>query len=211
MCGAYGMGGYSGFGGSINLLLRFELENDPQFKESFNIRPSQEALIVTRNSPNKGELRRFGISASWDEGKLLINAQSETVAEKRTFKGMFKESRCLIPATWFFEWKRLKDGSKSPYAFSLKNHEVFSFAGLYNDTGFVILTTKPNHLMHDVHNRMPCILTKAQEDEWLNHDTAEIKLHDMLNPFNDDLMTKWAVSTLVNRAENNFPEVLKPA
>lgn len=209
MCGAFGMGGYSGFGASINILLRFELENKPHWKESYNIRPTQEALIVTRNSPNKGVISKFGIKAPWDEGKLLINAQSETVAEKRTFKKMFRETRCLIPATWFFEWKRLEDG-KQPYAFSLKSEEVFSFAGIYNDSGFVILTSRPNSLMEDIHNRMPCILKPEDEDIWLNPDTNENHLLELLSPYPPDDMKRWAVSTLVNKPANNFPEILRP-
>ena len=77
----------------------------------------------------------------WDEKKSLINAKSETVSTLRTYKTLFRESRCLVPADVFFEWKRLSDG-KQPYAFGLKDGSVFSFAGLSTDTGFVILTTR---------------------------------------------------------------------
>lgn len=205
MCGAYG---FSSFGGSVNVWLRYELDNKPEVRESFNIRPSLPALVVTRNSPNKGEIKSFGIKAPWDDKKLLINAKSETVAELRTFAKMFRESRCLIPATYFFEWQRTKEG-KQPYAFSLKDNEPFSFAGLYRDDGFVILTTKPNTLMEDVHNRMPVILSREDEDLYLNPDTEEAHLLEMLEPYPVDEMRRWAVSSLVNRPSNNGPEVLK--
>jgi putative SOS response-associated peptidase YedK len=122
---------------------------------------------------------------------------------------MFREGRCLIPATHFFEWQKLADG-KQPFAFALSEQKAFAFAGVYNDSGFVILTTLPNTLMEPVHNRMPCILAKDVEDDWLNPDTSEDQLIAMLKPYPADQMKKWPVSSLVNKPQNNFPEILKP-
>lgn len=205
MCGAFG---FSGFGGSTSVTLRYGLSNKPKIRESYNIRPSLPALVVTRNSPNHGDYMSFGIPAPWNEKQLLINAKSETVAELRTFAKMFRESRCIIPATFFFEWKKTKEG-KQPFAFALKDNKPFSFAGIYRNEGFVILTTKPNSIMEDVHNRMPVMLSQEDEDLWLNPDTEETHLLEMLEPYPTSKMKKWAVSSLVNRPTNNSPEVLK--
>jgi len=210
MCGAYGLGGYSGFKVSINMLLRFQLQNKPKIPESPNIRPTMKSLTVHRSIPNTGEVLAFGIEAAWKEGQLLINAKSETAHQLRTFSKMFRERRCLIPATHYFEWKKNDDGSKTPYLFRLKGKKVFSFAGLYNDKGFVILTTKPNKLGAKVHNRMPCILSKEDEDKWLDADDKETELLTLLDSFPESEMEAYAVSTLVNSAKNQSDAILRP-
>lgn len=203
MCGRYGFT----YRSKEEVQERYDLSNLFDLDSSYNIAPSQKALIITRNSPNKAEIRAFGIQAPWKEGMLLINAQSETVAEKRTFFKMFRENRCLIPASFFFEWKKSKEG-KEPYAFALKNDELFSFAGICNDEGFVILTTAPSDVMEDIHNRQPLILRKVDEDIWLNPDTVEVHLKELMKPTQG--LKKWPVSTLINSPKNNYEEVIKP-
>ena len=93
MCGAYG---FNHYGDPDYVGKRYQLSNVPvirdQLRESYNIRPSQQALIITRNSPNKGEFRKFGFPAPCNDKQLLINAKSETVAELRTYKKLFAES-----------------------------------------------------------------------------------------------------------------------
>ncbi|HYF75382.1 MAG TPA: SOS response-associated peptidase [Candidatus Nitrosocosmicus sp.] len=206
MCGAFG---FSGFSGSINVQLRYELNNKPHVRDSYNIRPSMDALVVTRNSPNTGKILKFGIKAPWDERQLLINAKSETAAELRSFKTLFHESRCLIPASHFFEWQRGED-HKIPFCIKLKTERVFSFAGLHNEEGFVILTTSPNSLMKPIHSRMPCILDPDNEDDWLNPDTDIDKLQEMLHPYNPKDMDAYEVSTAVNSSKSQSEEVVKP-
>lgn len=207
MCGAFG---YTKERGKAHFEKRFMLERFPEHNwHSYNIRPTQESYVIVRKSPNRAVKFVFGIPAPWDEKHFLINAQSETVSEKRSFAKMFRESRCLIIADVFYEWKRLPDG-KQPYAFSLKNGETFSFAGIHNDEGFIILTTKPNTLMEDVHNRMPVILHRDDEDVWLNPDTEVEHLQKTLRPYPAQEMKRWAISSLVSKSSNNFPEILKP-
>src|SRR3954469_7667747 len=130
---------------------RFEFSNQINIPFSYNIQPSQPALIVTRNSPNKGEIREFGIKAPWDEKRLLINAQSETVAVLKSFRGLFTSSRWLLAFTSYFEWEKLPDKSKQPWAFGLKSEEMFAVAGLYTYSGFGVITTKQNPLAKNVH------------------------------------------------------------
>src|SRR3954454_4356966 len=103
---------------------RFEFSNQIDIPFSYNIRPSQPTLIVTRNSPNKGEVRAFGIKAPWDEKRLLINAQAETVAVLKTFRKIFAESRCLIAFPSYVEWEKLHGKVKQPWAFDLKAEEM---------------------------------------------------------------------------------------
>lgn len=187
---------------------RYELSNKPRIKSTYNIAPSMQALTITRNSPNTGKLRSFGIEAGFRPG-LLINAKSETAATLRSFSKMFREGRCLIPASFFFEWQKTADG-KQPYCFKIKGENVFSFAGLYRDDGFVILTTKPNSLMEPVHDRMPCILTKKDEDLWLDPEANPDKLMELLDPFPANHMEAYKVSELVNTPKNQTPEIIVP-
>ncbi len=209
MCGAYGFLGTSGFKSSINIRLRFDLENNPQTQDMFNIRPTMKSLVITRNSPNTGRLLPFGIKAVWSESQMLINAKSETVSQLRTFKTMFKDGRCLVPASFFFEWQKQED-LKQPFCIKVKGTDVFSMAGLYNNEGFVIITTTPNELMQPIHNRMPVILSKEDEDVWLNPDSEESHLINLFVPFDTKKMEAFPVSSLVNSAKNQSKEVLLP-
>lgn len=168
------------------------------------------SLVVHKNSPQIGEFLPFGFEASWKPGMQIFNAKSETVAELRTFSKLFRESRCLIPASFFFEWQKTTEG-KQPFCIRLKDEDMFSFAGIYRpDEGFVIITTKPNSLMEPIHNRMPCILTKKDEDIWLNPDSTEDELMPLLEPFPASHMEAYQVSKLVNSASGQGKEVIKP-
>lgn len=208
MCGAFG---FSGFPKSINIFWRYYITKPIKIQETTNIRPTMNGLVVHENSPITGEYLPFGIKASWNPSMMLINAKSEGVAQKRTFSTMFRENRCLIPASHFFEWKKLADGTKQPYLFKLKNEPCFSFAGIYKpNEGFIILTCPPNKTMEKIHNRMPVILHKEDEKDYMNQDTDIDQIQDMLTPFPDSLMDLYPVSKLVNSAKNQSDEVIKP-
>lgn len=207
MCGRYGTIAPKD---DVEVWERYELSNKPKIQTTYNIAPTMKGLVVHRNSPNIGEYLPFGIEASWKPGMRLINAKSETVAELRTFSKMFRESRCLVPASFFFEWQKNDDG-KQPYCFKVKGEDIFSFAGIYRpEEGFVIITTKPNSIMKPVHDRMPCILTKQDEEIWLNPDTPENQLMELLDPFPANHMETYKVSSLVNTPRNQSSEIIKP-
>lgn len=203
MCGGYG------FTTLEDWRDRYSVSNQIVIDKIYNIRPSMRALVVTRNSPNKGELLTFGIKAPWNEKQLIINAKSETAPVLRTFKHMFAETRCLIPASFFFEWQKTEKG-KIPYCIKVHHEKSFALAGIYNNDGFVILTTEPNSLMKPIHNRMPCILEKENEDDWLNPDTEQERLIAMLNPFPAKDMEAFTISSLVNSPKNQGEDILKP-
>lgn len=204
MCGAFGFS-------AVNIAKeRYNLSSSPKLTPMYNIRPSMKALIVTKNSPNKGTYERFGISAPWNPDQLLINAKSETVMEKKTFSKMFRESRCIVPANLWYEWAKTAEG-KQPYCFKLATGQSFSFAGLYNDTGFVILTTKPNDVSRPIHNRQPLVLNDPEEEElWLNPDTEEDHLLEIMDVFPAGILEAYKVGKLVNSASNQGEELIKP-
>ncbi|MFW6006348.1 MAG: SOS response-associated peptidase [Halanaerobiales bacterium] len=168
-----------------------EISFTPQ-KEIF---PSNKTPVVL-NYNKKLQLKsiKWGFSPSFTSN-LIINARSETIEEKPTFRKSFYQRRCLIPATGFFEWK--KEGkNKEKYKITLKNKELFSFAGIFdyfqNQNGnqfaaYSILTTSANNKIKSIHQRMPVIITgEEQEKDWLNPDIKNTGyLKKMLTPYPD--------------------------
>lgn len=210
MCGRYGFG-YR----QINEIYeRWAIEDQEHgFTPRFNVAPSQEAPIVVRHSPNHFKIVKWGFMPKWMEGKkgmrALINARSDNLLTSKTYFEPLKTSRCIVPATNFYEWKKISDG-KIPYCFKVKGEEFFSMAGLIVGDAFVIITTEPNETMAPVHNRMPVILQKEDEDKWLNPDTEVEELYKLLIPYPDEEMEAYPISSLVNSPKNDFEEILKP-
>ena len=135
------------------------------------IRPGSKApvLLPSPNGPIP-ELSAWGYRLP---GKsLVINARSETAAEKPMFRDGITARRCVIPSTGFFEW----DGAKRKHLFTLPNAEVLYMAGIFDVVGenfcYCILTTAANDSMREIHDRMPLVLTKEQIEAWIN-DAAE--------------------------------------
>jgi putative SOS response-associated peptidase YedK len=178
--------------------------------------------VITSESPKGFSFFYWGITPDFGQNKpvsqKLINAKAETIHEKISFKSSFQKRRCLIPADGFFEWKKLGKKTKIPYRFTLRNEETFSFAGIWEEyetvSGesqhtFLILTTKPNELVEEVHDRMPVILSREQEKKWLDSYTSETELQSMLQPFPVELMVSYTVSPLVNSVQNDSPGILR--
>ena len=151
-------------------------------------------------------------------GARLINARSETVAEKPAFRDAFRRRRCLIPATGFYEWKR--EGSrKQPFFFRMKDEAPFAFAGLWERwkaadgkvlESCTILTTEANEVLLHVHDRMPVILHRSEYELWLDNDERKRDLlKDLMRPFPTEEMTSHPVSTLVNSPQNTGAELIE--
>ena len=198
-------------------------EADPE--PQYNIAPTQ-SLLAVRQLPASARPEfvrlRWGLIPSWADdpkvGYRTINARSESVASKPAFRTPFRESRCLILADGFYEWKKT-DGSKQPFHIRLKTGKPFAFAGLYAhwDKGekpidsCTILTTEANELMRTLHDRMPVILEPASFDQWLDPTQHKPEpLQALLRPFPSETMTAIPISTYVNNARNQGPECIAP-
>jgi len=164
---------------------------------------------------------RWGLIPFWAKddkiGYKTINARAETIATAPAFRAAFKKRRCLVPASGFYEWKKLEDGSKQPYLIAARDGSPFSFAGLWERWDkdeapvetFTIITGEPNSLVADLHNRMPVILDPDDYDVWLTAvDTAIPQA--LLQPFPTQLMTAFPVSKRVNSPENDDAAVIAP-
>ena len=191
-----------------------------------NVAPSQPVLTIrqdAREPVRKLSTMRWGLIPSWAKdpgiGYKTINARAETVATTPSFREPFKFQRCLIPADGFYEWKR-EGKTKQPYCFEVNDGELFAFAGLWDrwrsPQGDVIescsiITTTPNPLLADIHDRMPAILSPNDYDVWLDpafNDTPS--LAEMLKPFDAGLMRRSPVSTKVNQVQNDDADCARP-
>ena len=159
--------------------------------------PTNLVAIVTREgNQNFIEASKWGFDNYYDS-RPLINARGETVDEKKTFKNMFANGRCIIPATAFFEWRKNPDGSKTKMQIAVKDTEVFGMAGLYkteiDQNGNTILrcaiiTTSANPAMADIHDRMPVILPTDITSIWLDNTIHDIHLlKEFLKPYAGDI------------------------
>jgi len=217
MCGRYSLAK-----SKIDLENRFQAEMLEDFEPRYNIAPSQLVPVITSESPKGFSHFYWGITPSFAKNKpvanKLINARAETITEKISFKNAFKKSRCLVPADGFFEWKKVGKKTKVPYRFVLHRESLFSFAGIWEEFEtekgeiahtFLILTTRPNLLTSEIHDRMPVILKKEDEEKWLNLNSSEEELLGMLSPFPDEEMTNYTVSPMVNQVANDSPFVIR--
>lgn len=205
---------------------RFAIAKDflpEEIEISYNIAPSQQILSVINDGKQRrmGHLR-WGLIPHWakDEkiGYKLINARAESLAEKPSFKKPFQTQRCLIVADGFYEWK--KAGSKKqPYRMTVKDEELFAFAGLWEKWispsgepvfSCTIITTEANSMMQDIHHRMPVILNRDDEAAWLDPKQTEAsELQQLLRPFPSEQMRIYPVSQAVNSPKNNGPDLIK--
>ena len=160
----------------------------------------QDLPVILDFNPRIVTLFKWGLIPAWAKdptiGRNLVNARVETLTEKPSFKHSVKYRRCIVPADGFYEWKA--EGSrKQPYLISLKDESLFSFAGLWAEWSapdgspvptFTIITTEPNALMQDIHNRMPVILAREDEKKWLNKDCPVPQALQLLKQYPAELM-----------------------
>lgn len=222
MCGRYTLSTPSD-----DLALLFDISELMPLPPRYNLAPTQEAAVVRvkeSGGPRRLDLLKWGLIPYWAKeaaiGNKLINARSETVIEKASFKTSFKKKRCLIPADGFYEWK--KEGKlKQPYLIHRKDAKPFAFAGLWSiwrdpERGqpvetFTILTTDANDLMRPLHDRMPVILDRENFDFWLDPKIEDMeKLQSLLVPHSSEDFEVFPVSRTVNSPANDRPDCIEP-
>lgn len=184
----------------------------------YNVAPTQNAPVITRDGI---EVMRWGLLPHWAKdlsiGFKMINAKAETILEKPAFRGLVKARRCLVPASGFYEWLKHPDGTKQPYYIFVKDQELISFAGLWTERqdaeghplkSYTIITTGPNELVARIHDRMPVILSKDEEDAWLSEAVSAEEAAAMLDPFPAELMDMYAVDMRVGSTRNDDPGLI---
>lgn len=198
--------------------------NLPLLKPTYNAAPGQELPVVVNQGNNALSLMKWGLVPFWAKdpaiGYKMINARSETLKDKPSFRKALISQRCLIPASGFYEWQK-QGSTKIPFYIRIPNSPLFAMAGLYDiwkDTSgrelktYTIITTEPNSLLAPIHNRMPVILEKEKEEIWLNPNQPDVNmLLSLLKPYPQKDMEAYPVSLLVNKPENNYQELIKPS
>jgi putative SOS response-associated peptidase YedK len=204
--------------------LQFGLPVDPGFESRYNIAPSLNILIVRQNREGQrlGDHYRWGLIPGWAKdpsiGNRLANARGETVADKPAFRAAFEHWRCLVPASGFYEWKTIA-GKKQPYYIRPKGAELLGLAGITEQwkgpdgpvRTVCLITTEPNELMRNIHDRMPVIIPRDSYGIWLdpmNEDTTQLKA--LIASYPAPRMEAYPVSRAVSNARNEGPELVEP-
>lgn len=221
MCGRYSL-----VAGADQLALRFAFDaGGLDLAPNFNVAPTQSVLAVraAADGPHReAALMRWGLIPSWAKDKSIgyrmINARAETVAERPSYRTALQRRRCLVIADGFYEWQR-EGKVKRPMRITLRSGEPFAFAGLWETwrdpegeriQSCTIITTTPNELVGNIHDRMPVILPPDLEDLWLDPDVKDSAiLSDILAPYPAEHMQAYEVSPLVNSVKNNTPELIR--
>jgi putative SOS response-associated peptidase YedK len=204
----------------------FSLAAAPRLKPRYNIAPSQPVAAI-RLSPGDGwrrlDLMHWGLIPAWvkdpPKARQPINAKAETVAELPSFRVAFRQRRCLIHADGFYEWQK-QGRYKQPVYICMKTRAPFAFAGLWEHwekpdqepmDSCVLLTTEPNELLAQVHNRMPVILGPNDYDLWLDLDMQQVdRLKPLLRPYPPEQMMYFPVSLRVNNPRNDDALCVEP-
>ena len=194
------------------------------WQSRYNIAPTQDVAAIMNSDISKVSWLRWGLIPSWAKdvkiGQRLINARSETIQEKPSFRSGFKSRRCIILADGFYEWQKgVKNQKSQPYYFHLKDRKLFGFAGIWEtwqskpDEAVLqtctIITCVANELVSKVHERMPVILREKNLWKWLSESNSD-QLQDLLVPYPSNEMIAFPVSPIVNSPNYDKVNCIRP-
>jgi putative SOS response-associated peptidase YedK len=202
----------------------FGYAEEPNFPQRYNVAPTQPIPIVRLDRGKRTfALARWGFLPSWVKDprsfSLLVNARGESVNDKPAFRNAMRRRRCLIPADGFYEWSDTRP--RRPFFVRPKAGGPVAFAGLWEtwtgpngeevDTA-AIITTRSNRALAAIHDRMPVIVPPEAFNLWLDCAAVDgTTAAALFVPAPDALLESYRVSTAVNRATNDSPELIAPA
>lgn len=211
----------------------FDAETDLDDEDAnFNVTPTSDVRVVheDENGQRRLDLMFWGLVPSWAEspamGSRLINARSETVAVKPSFRSAFRRKRCILPVDGFYEWVQVPERKKKqPVYISSRNQKPLAFAGLWETwrpkdaqeaanelRSCSIITGPPNDLIAPLHDRMPMILPREDWTTWLDPTNTDVDaLQRLLRPAPEDWLQWWPVSLAVNTVRNRDSSLIVPA
>jgi putative SOS response-associated peptidase YedK len=219
MCGRYllispveAMRKFFDVGGLLNLPPRY------------NIAPTQDAPVVRLDQQGRRELilMRWGLVPMWAKdlsmGARAINARAESIAQKPAFRDAFERRRCLVPTDGFFEWEK-KGKLRQPWRIGRAEDGLMALAGVWErwrppDGGVVrsyaVVTTDANELVAPLHDRMPVVIAPERFAEWLDPQTPQEKLKQLLRPYPAELMKAYPISRRLNDVRNDDAACIEP-
>jgi putative SOS response-associated peptidase YedK len=200
--------------------------NEAVFPPRYNIAPSQPVAIVRNTYKHEPEMAlvRWGLIPAWVKDprtfKMLINARSESIADKPSFRAAVRHKRCLVPADGYYEWTA-RAGAKRPHLIRPRDRGLMAIAAIYENwlgadgseiETMAILTTAANATTSVLHDRMPVIIPPEHFDLWLDcRPGTTTEVAHLLAPAPDDLLDIVEVSRKLNNSRNEGPEVQEPA
>ena len=191
----------------------------------YNLCPTQDSPVLRNVSGEREfDVMRWQLVPATEPAFITklstINARGESVFDSRLYRGLVARQRCIVPLSGFFEWKNI-GGRKRPFRISLRDEPIMSVAGIWEAwhpgqaderRSFSIVTTRANEVMREIHDRMPVILGRGDEEAWLDPEIHEQdSLQGLLKPCPSSWLNAVEVSPLVNSPKNNTPEVLQEA
>jgi len=194
--------------------------NDLPEGPRYNVCPTNNVHVVIADEGRRLRAMRWGFLPHWyktvNGGPLLINARSETIAEKPAFKAACRARRCLIPATGFYEWTKTPDGERLPWYIYGADGAPLVFAGVWQDwerdgeahTTCAIVTCAANTPMAAIHHRMPVILESAAWGKWLGEEGKGAAT--LMGPADDAILKFHRVDKAVNSSRAAGPQLVLP-
>src|SRR5690349_21469041 len=213
MCGRYSLHAHPEV-----VALQFGLAQPPEFKRSYNVCPGTEILVVRidRQGERAARAHRWGLVPHWAKdpaiGNKLANARAESLLERPAFRDAFRQWRCLVPASGFYEWQA-RGGRKVPWYIKPLDAELFALAGitaLWRGVRSVsLITTDPNELMRPIHDRMTVIVSPQDYAAWLDReqrDAAELMRYG--RPYPAERLSADRLGPRVSKAEDCDPAII---
>ncbi|MBT6139469.1 MAG: SOS response-associated peptidase [Rhodospirillaceae bacterium] len=203
----------------------FDVNDRVNVEPRYNLAPLQMAPVIrTRDGARHLDMLRWGLVPKWAKDETMasrmINARSETVTVKPSFRSAFSRRRCLVPSDGFYEW-RVIDDVKQPYRICLRDSDLFAFAGLWESwqrpnepeeplvETFTILTIDATPEIAHIHPRMPVMLAASEDhDTWLTGTDQEAT--DLLRPFQGEGLATYEISTRVGNVRNDDADIIEP-
>lgn len=189
------------------------------YRPRYNIAPGETLAVIPSAEPDAIVGHHWGLRPAWmdEDEEGFINARSETAADKPSFRDAWAERPCLVLSSGFYEWRAGDRGPKQPFRIHRPDDPAFAFAGLWEpvsngdgiDGTVTILTTEPNELMGSIHDRMPVVLPRDEETEWLTAGPEDRAA--MCRPYPDADLEAYPISRRVNDPSNDDPAVVEPA
>jgi putative SOS response-associated peptidase YedK len=207
----------------------FGIEEPPTYVRASNIAPTDQALVVPNTRPRKADYFRFFLIPSFAKDRkyydlTLGNARDDKILGSKLYGQSFRKQRCIVPVSGYYEFKKTgekKTDPKVPYVFYVKEQPMFGLAGIWDTwrdpvTGevlncFAIITTEPNALAAQIHNRMPAILERENYEQWLDPGEPDPKeLLGLLKPYPAEKMARREFAKVVNNSKNKDEATLVP-
>jgi putative SOS response-associated peptidase YedK len=218
--------------GDLEARFDAEIVADGGYTPRYNVAPGDGLEVVTNEATDEIDRYHWGLIPFWvDEPEDgIINARSETADEKRVFERAWESRPCLVLSSGFYEWQVPNGGPKQPYRIHRPDDPAFAMAGLWEvwegpdrddkaDSGgghdesesihcVTILTTEPNDLLEPIHDRMPVVLPRDAESEWLT--AGPDARAELCRPYPEDDLAAYEISTRVNNPANDDASVIEP-